>query len=301
LKDRISQAYHLAIEAAQKAREKQKGGCDIRIRGVAIKPGDRVLVKVVSFDGKHKLADRWEQDPYIVVSQPNTDIPVYNLSKENNEGRTRTLHRNLLLPIGYSRDVPTPAPRKLLKRPPIPAKRTIGKNKELEHTHSDDHTTEMSSDDESENGYIVISQEEPVHSDSTITDEPLVQQTDEISNADDEDAHTSTDTVDSADEDESARSASQQEDTLDMDTSQHTDEIENLNPVRRSTRERRQPAWLRFGEFDICKSAISTTADWEKKVICILQLATNSPIFHTLQAESGQAILRLLSTYNTQS
>jgi hypothetical protein len=63
--------------------------------------------------------------------------------------------------------------------------------------------------------------------------------------------------VDSADEDESAGSASQQitddetvqEDTLDMDTSQHTEEIENLNPVRRSTRERRQPSWLRSGEF----------------------------------------------------
>jgi hypothetical protein len=43
-----------------------------------------------------------------------------------------------------------------------------------------------------------------VYSDSTITDEPLVQQTDERLNADDEDAHPSTDTVDSADEDESA-------------------------------------------------------------------------------------------------
>ena len=60
-------------------------------------------------------------------------------------------------------------------------------------------------------------------------------------------------TLDSADEDESAVSASQQitdvetvqEDTLDMDTSQHTEEIENLNPVRRSTRERSQPSWLR--------------------------------------------------------
>jgi hypothetical protein len=59
------------FEAAQKAREKQKEGYDIRIRGAVIKPGERVLVKVVSFDGKHKLADRWEQDPYIVVSQPN--------------------------------------------------------------------------------------------------------------------------------------------------------------------------------------------------------------------------------------
>jgi translation initiation factor IF-1 len=40
------------------------GGYDIRIRGAVIKPGDRVLVKVVSFDGKHKLADRWEQDVF---------------------------------------------------------------------------------------------------------------------------------------------------------------------------------------------------------------------------------------------
>jgi len=58
LKDRLSQAYHIATEAAQKAIQKQKEGYDIRIRGAAIKPGDRVLVKVVSFDGKHKLADR---------------------------------------------------------------------------------------------------------------------------------------------------------------------------------------------------------------------------------------------------
>jgi hypothetical protein len=36
-----------------------------------------------------------------------------------------------------------------------------------------------------------------------------------------------------------------QEDTLDMDTSQHLDDIENCNPVRCSTRERTQPAWLR--------------------------------------------------------
>jgi hypothetical protein len=82
----------------------------------------------------------------IVVSQPNTDIPVYSLRKENNEGRARTLHRNLLLPIGYIRDVPTPVPRKLLKRPPIPAKRTTReKIKELEHPHTDDHTTEIPS------------------------------------------------------------------------------------------------------------------------------------------------------------
>ena len=57
---------------------------------------------------------------------------------------------------------------------------------------------------------IVISQEEPVDCDSTITDEPLVQQTDEISDVDDEDARPSTDTVNSANKDESAESDSQQ-------------------------------------------------------------------------------------------
>ena len=100
LKDRLSQAYHLGTEAAQKAKQKQKEGYGIRIRDAAIKPGDRVLVKVVSFDGKHKLADRREHDPYIVLIQPNDDIPVYNLRRKNNEGQTMTLHRNLLLPIG---------------------------------------------------------------------------------------------------------------------------------------------------------------------------------------------------------
>lgn len=44
-----------------------------------------------------------------------------------------------------------PAPRKMLKRPPIPAKRTISHEiKELEHPRTDDHTTYISSDDESE-------------------------------------------------------------------------------------------------------------------------------------------------------
>lgn len=47
-----------------------------------------------------------------------------------------------------------PAPRKMLKRPPIPAKRTIRHEiKELEHPRTDDHTTYISSDDESEHGY----------------------------------------------------------------------------------------------------------------------------------------------------
>jgi hypothetical protein len=62
----VNRDIHVGL-AHYNIRIKQKEGYDIRIRGAVIKLGDRVLVKVVSFDGKHKLADRWEQDPYIVI------------------------------------------------------------------------------------------------------------------------------------------------------------------------------------------------------------------------------------------
>ena len=60
-----------------------------------------MLVKIVAFDGKHKISDRWEDDIYVVVRQPNPMIPVFIVQKESGEGKKRTLHRNLLLPIGH--------------------------------------------------------------------------------------------------------------------------------------------------------------------------------------------------------
>ena len=65
-----------------------------------LQPGDRVLVRNVGLRGKNKLADRWEHQPYIVRSHPNPEIPVYEVQAENARTRkTRTLHRNLLLPF----------------------------------------------------------------------------------------------------------------------------------------------------------------------------------------------------------
>jgi hypothetical protein len=73
----------------------------LKVRGVSVQPGDRVLVKIVAFEGKHKIADRWEEEPYQILRQPNPDVPVYVVKREDGTGRVRTLHRNLLLPIGY--------------------------------------------------------------------------------------------------------------------------------------------------------------------------------------------------------
>ena len=81
------------------SQKRQKHNYDKRVRGAVVEPGDLVLVKVVAFDGKHKIADRWENDTYAVLSQPNPGIPVYVVQREDKGGPKRTLHRNLLLPI----------------------------------------------------------------------------------------------------------------------------------------------------------------------------------------------------------
>ena len=100
LKSNQKQAYKLASAANQKAQQRQKQNYDLKARSAILQPGDRLLVKITSFDGKHKLADKWESQPYVVVEQPNVTIPVYTVKEEDSD-RTKTIHRNLLLPIGH--------------------------------------------------------------------------------------------------------------------------------------------------------------------------------------------------------
>ena len=72
------------------------------MRGNGVEVGDRVLIKNVGLKGKHRIADRWHEEVYVVLAQPNQDIPVFEVQQENSEKgkrRTRVLHRNLLLPI----------------------------------------------------------------------------------------------------------------------------------------------------------------------------------------------------------
>jgi transposase InsO family protein len=101
LRQRLQEAYRRATEAADKARDRQKVNYDRRARAATLEPGDRVLVRILAFEGKHKLSNRWEEDVYVVATQPNPDIPVYTVRKEfDPTQRERVLHRNHLLPIG---------------------------------------------------------------------------------------------------------------------------------------------------------------------------------------------------------
>ena len=101
LKKRLKEAYNIATTRISKSQEKQKESYDSKVRGGVPLVGDRVLVKIVAFDGRHKLSNVWEDEPYVIMDQPNVGIPVFKVKKENGTGKVRTLHRNLLLPIGY--------------------------------------------------------------------------------------------------------------------------------------------------------------------------------------------------------
>jgi hypothetical protein len=92
MKDGLQNAYELASRAAERSQEKQKKYYDLKDRGKNIEVGHRIM----AFDGKHKLANKWEEDPCVALEIPNPDIPIYVVRKENEEGRKRTLHMNLL-------------------------------------------------------------------------------------------------------------------------------------------------------------------------------------------------------------
>lgn len=86
--------YKIATENAEKVMQRNKTRFDRHITASDLSVGDRVLVRNVHLRGKHKLADRWESDPYIVVKRAGT-LPVYTVRPENKNSPSRTLHRDL--------------------------------------------------------------------------------------------------------------------------------------------------------------------------------------------------------------
>ena len=70
-----------------------------RGRAAALEVGDMVLVHVPTFEGHHKIQDRWENREYVVERWPYPDVPVYVICPRDGKGCSQTMHRNYLLPI----------------------------------------------------------------------------------------------------------------------------------------------------------------------------------------------------------
>ena len=100
MRKELKAAYELAEAAAKKKNDGNKKRYDQRIHYSHLSPGDRVLIRNLGLQGKHKLADRWSSVLYIVESQmPN--LPVFRLKPEEGNGPVKILHRNHLLPVGH--------------------------------------------------------------------------------------------------------------------------------------------------------------------------------------------------------
>ncbi|MCG8035390.1 MAG: DDE-type integrase/transposase/recombinase [Candidatus Thiodiazotropha taylori] len=100
LQKRLKETFEVVNKEADRAREKQKTYYDLKARAAKLEIGDRVLVEILAFDGKHKIADKWSDEVYVVIAQPNQEIPVYKVEREDGMGDERTLHRNHLLHLG---------------------------------------------------------------------------------------------------------------------------------------------------------------------------------------------------------
>lgn len=66
LKQRLQDAYRQAQTAIKSSQQKQKCRYDMKARAITLEEGDRVLVKKVVYDGKHKISDKWEDDIYVI-------------------------------------------------------------------------------------------------------------------------------------------------------------------------------------------------------------------------------------------
>ena len=98
LQERLEKTHQVVQKHREKAQTKQEKYYNKKAKTVKITVGDKVLVKRLAFDGKHKIADKFESEPYYVIEQPRPDIPVFKLrSYESN--KERTLHQNHLLLI----------------------------------------------------------------------------------------------------------------------------------------------------------------------------------------------------------
>ena len=99
LRRRLNYAFQKASKYSDQQASRYKHSYDKSVKGPQLHENDLVLVKIVAHKGRHKLQDRWEPEEYVVIEQPIAGTPVYKVKPVNGDN-VRTLHRNLLLPLG---------------------------------------------------------------------------------------------------------------------------------------------------------------------------------------------------------
>lgn len=111
LKAHLKESYKIAAENSEKVMQRNKARFDKNITPSDPSVGDRVLVRNVQIRGKHKLADQWEAEVYVVTNRAG-NLLVYTVKPETKARPIRTLHRDHLLPCCYRSTLVKPIKQK---------------------------------------------------------------------------------------------------------------------------------------------------------------------------------------------
>ncbi|KAK3106463.1 hypothetical protein FSP39_020529 [Pinctada imbricata] len=316
LRSRLKYSYELAQRNIKQAQDRQKQNYDAKIRKTAsVDKGDRVLVKVVAFDGRHKLADRWEEDVYIIVDKPNSDIPVFVVKKENGTGRQRVLHRNLLLPIGdrniededLPKPKPIPRPRKSLISPtddpsPIAEESRIKENvnhdesdiddviflRKPVHRDPDQGTTAADTEQDTERNLDVDLSPNQSNIDPTNED-----------NIDDDETTMNSGSTDKNDNDDTAQDSTHENDVGNSNDEENIESNESIdhnstdNVVRRPVRTRQKPAWMRTGDYHMRMDV--REPEWKERAEYLRQIASSDLFNKTDSSVLTATLLNIVS------
>ena len=101
LKSRLENAFNKANQFCAKEAIRSKQRFDKTAKSSKLEPGDLVLIKQKGFTLKHKKADKYETEPYEIVSQRSDGLLVYTVMRNSCE---RTLHRNIPFPLDLQHD-----------------------------------------------------------------------------------------------------------------------------------------------------------------------------------------------------
>ena len=92
---RLQLAFERAVQHRDSEMARQKNYYDQKADGSPLTIGQQVLLQDMRAKGRGKLANKWEQRPYIVTKQPDPELPVYVL-RQVGENVEKVVQLNLL-------------------------------------------------------------------------------------------------------------------------------------------------------------------------------------------------------------
>ena len=102
---RFKGAYTEAHLQTNYEAEKQKRYYDRATSTAQLVPGDVVLMKNDTYQGKQKVKDQWSETEYVVVCQVADGIPAYEVKDE--AGNVKTVHHNELFLVATLKEAIT--------------------------------------------------------------------------------------------------------------------------------------------------------------------------------------------------